>query len=112
LTGTMRESGRVTMTPLTLDGETYGWRIKETATHFIDVLIQIYNYRISRTPKARPLTYDRFYCYAGKDRATLLLAVLAANAWDGADDTDPLGWSKNGQTGEWRGRDGDADPGT
>jgi hypothetical protein len=104
----VRESGAVTMTPLKVDGETYGWRVKETPTHHIDVLIQIFNFRIARTPKARPLTFDRFYCYAGKGRATLLSAVLAANAWDGADDTEPLGWNKNGQTREWR-EPGDGD---
>lgn len=71
----MRESGAVTMTPLKLDGEVYGWRVKETPTHYIDVLVQIYNYRISRTPKALPLTCDRFWCYAGKDRAARSLSA-------------------------------------
>jgi hypothetical protein len=102
LTGVMQESGAVAMSPLKAGGEVYGWRVKETSAHFIDVLVQIYNYRIARTPKACPLTCDRYYCYAGKGPATLLAAVLAASAWDGGDDTEPPGWNKNGQTGEWR----------
>lgn len=32
----------------------------------------------------------------------MLTAVLAAADWDGGDDTEPVGWNKNGRTGEWR----------
>jgi hypothetical protein len=79
-----------------------GLRVKETETHYIDVLRMIYNWRIARTPKDSPMTYDRGWCYAGTGDAALWRAVLAAAAWDGADDTEPEGWSKNIQTGEWR----------
>lgn len=79
-----------------------GFRVKETNTHWVDVIRQIYNWRITRTPKDCPESYDRHWCYAGTTWVTLIRAVQAAAEWDGADGTDPEGWSKNGQTGEWR----------
>lgn len=81
-----------------------GLRVKENhaGTHYIDVLVMLYNYRIVRTPKDRPATYDRYWCYAGNTQHDLLCAVAAAYAWDGADNTEPEGWNKNGQTKEWR----------
>jgi hypothetical protein len=53
-------------------------------------------------PKSGPWWYDRHWCFAGTSFTTLLRAVQAAAEWDGGDDTDPFGWNKNGQTGEWR----------
>ncbi|TCO57164.1 hypothetical protein [Actinocrispum wychmicini] len=81
-----------------------GWRIKtnDAGTHYVDILAMIYNYRIVLTPIAAPLLIDRFWCYAGHDLQTLLRTFLAAHAWDGALDGEPLDWNKNGQTGEWR----------
>lgn len=80
-----------------------GYRVKETATHYVDVTRMIYNWRVCRTPKDFPETYDRGWCYAGTGPTSFTAAVLAAMAWDGADDTEPAGWNKNVQTGEWRG---------
>lgn len=82
--------------------EVGGFRVNETPTHYIDVVLKLFSWRICRTPKASPLTYDRGYCYNGNDGKTLIATVLAALAWDGADDTDPPGWNKNLQTGELR----------
>jgi len=79
-----------------------GFRVKETETHWVDVLRMIYNWRVARTPKDRPETYDRHWCFAGTSWVTLITAVHAVTEWDGADETDPPGWNKNGQTGEWR----------
>lgn len=31
-----------------------------------------------------------------------MCAAFAGAAWDGSDDTEPLCWNKNGQTGEYR----------
>ncbi len=85
----------------TIDG---GWRVKTNSagTHYVDIMVMLYNYRIALTPIAHPLEIDRHWCYAGHGRRTLLRAAAAALAWDGALDTDPVGWNKNGQTGEWR----------
>lgn len=79
-----------------------GFRVKETGTHWVDVLRMIYNWRVARTPKDLPFTYDRHWCFAGNGWVTLLRAVSAAAEWDGGDGTEPEGWNKNGQTGEWR----------
>lgn len=79
-----------------------GYRVKETETHWVDVVRMIYNWRVARTPKDAPWRYDRGWCYAGTDPASFITAVLAALAWDGADSTEPAGWNKNIQTGEWR----------
>jgi hypothetical protein len=79
-----------------------GFRVKETGTHYVDVLRMIYNWRVARTPKTAPWSYDRHWCFAGTSFLALIRAVQAVTDWDGGDDTDPAGWSKNGQTGEWR----------
>jgi hypothetical protein len=81
-----------------------GWRVKmnDAGTHYIDVFIMLFNYRIAATPTDNPYLVDRHWCYAGRGRDALLRCVLAAMAWDGAQDTEPEGWNKNGQTGEWR----------
>lgn len=80
------------------------WRVKTTADgrHHINLMAMLYNWRLCRTPTARPLTYDRWWCYQGLGEATFARAALAAFAWDGSDNTEPAGWNKNGQTGEWR----------
>lgn len=79
-----------------------GFRVKQTETHWIDVLEMLFNWRVVRTPKARPLTWDRGWHYAGGGLDGLLRAVAAAVLWDGADDTEPEGWIKNVLTGERR----------
>lgn len=76
-----------------------GLRIKETETHYIDVIEMIYSWRVVRTPKSCPESYDRGYCYfgfkeGGSKATALFVAVLAAYAWDGADDTDPEAFDK------------------
>lgn len=85
-----------------------GWRVKvnDAGTHYIDVLTMMFNYRVALTPIDLPYEYVRHWCYAGRDPGTLLIAAAAALAWDGALDTEPVGWNKNGQTGEWRSPDG------
>ncbi len=81
-----------------------GYRIKENAvgTHYVDILAMIVNYRIVLTPKDDPTCYVRYWCYSGNDLAAFIVVMLAAFAWDGALDSEPLGWNKNGQTGERR----------
>lgn len=87
-----------------LDGDrVIGWRVKSTDTHHLDVMVMAFNYRLVTTCRTMPMVYDRYWCYAGRSPAVLLAAVAAAFAWDGSDDTEPEGWSKNGQTQEWRG---------
>lgn len=71
-----------------------GYRIKETATHYIDVMEMIFNWRIVTTPIACPMVYDRGWCYQGIGLAGFLPAALAALAWDGSDDTEPAGYFK------------------
>ena len=78
-----------------------GWRVKETDTHYIDVLEMIYNFRVAATPKSDLSCYDAGYCYIGRDVGTFMRAVLGANAWDGPGHGDPPGWDKNALTGEW-----------
>lgn len=66
-----------------------GWRVKETDTHYVDVLSMAFNDRIVHTPKDSPITYDRYWCY-DKGGAALHAAVL----WDGSLETEPVGWKK------------------
>lgn len=70
------------------DGTAY--RVGETASAFIEVVPMLFNDRIIVVPKEAPLTYGRFWCYQ-KGGA----AIFAALAWDGSDDTEPVGWIKS-----------------
>lgn len=81
-----------------------GFRVAETDTHWIDVVPQIFNWRLQTVRKSDGEFgwAERFWCYEGKGLNTLQRAVAAARVWDGADNTEPQGWSKNGQTQEWR----------
>ena len=79
-----------------------GFRVKETETHWVDVLKMIWSWRIVTTSKDVPESYDRHWCYAGTSLLSLIRAVGAAAEWDGSDGTEPEGWNKNGQTHEWR----------
>lgn len=82
-----------------------GILVKETDTHYIYVMRMAYNWRLHTIRKPlEPMSWsERFWCYEGLGQQTFLRAWLAANAWDGADNTEPAGWNKNGQTHEWRG---------
>jgi hypothetical protein len=93
------EPGVRTLIPI--DG---GWRVKTNVagTHYIDVLAMMFNFRIVETPVDCPLVYDRYWCYEGRGAGSFVRTVLAAQTWDGAPDTEPEGWNKNGQTQEWR----------
>lgn len=71
-----------------------GYRIKETETHYIDVMRMLFNWRITTTPKDFPFVYDRGWCYQGTGIIGFLPAALAAIAWDGSDDTEPAGYFK------------------
>lgn len=79
-----------------------GWRIKQVGPYFVDVLVVLFNIRVVATPVSAPLTISRHFCYAGKSPQTLASAVLAAIMWDPTDGSEPAGWNKTGQTGEWR----------
>lgn len=91
-------TGTLLMQPI--DG---GLRIKHIGPYYVDVLTMLFTYRLVATPVDCPFVYDRFYCYAGENRAEVFMtAALAAMAWDPTDGSEPAGWNKNGQTGEWR----------
>lgn len=79
-----------------------GFRIRGTEAHYIDVLRQLVNWRVVETFKDIPSEYGRYWCFAGAGLSTLILTVQAVADWDCADDTEPAGWRRNGQTGELR----------
>lgn len=79
-----------------------GFRIRETQTHYIDAVSMIVNWRVTETRKDDPRCYDRHWCFNGTSVVTLVRVIKAVMEWDCANDTDPPGWNKNGQTGEWR----------
>lgn len=81
------------------DGQVGGWLVKTTAAHHVHVLPMAYSYRVQTSVQGFPV---RHWCYAGLGSASFVAAVLAAHAWDGSDITEPVGWNKNGQSGEWR----------
>jgi hypothetical protein len=71
-----------------------GWRVKETATHYVDLVPMIYNTRIVTIPKDNQTGYDRGWCYPRFDAA-----MLAAIAWDPEVSERPVGWIKEAHTG-------------
>ena len=79
-----------------------GFRVKETDRHFVDVMLMPVNWRVTTTRKDRPVVLDRYWCYAGTGPSSLVTAVVAVRHWDGSDGSEPVGWNRNGQTGEWR----------
>lgn len=95
-------SGRAELIEDPIAGPRY--RVKETATHYVEVIPMPASWRIHTVRKDDgPLAWsERYWCYSGRDERTYVTAVLAAHAWDGADGTEPVGWSRNGQTREQR----------
>lgn len=79
-----------------------GFRVAETETHYIHALHMLFNWRLVEVSKANPFTYGRFWCYVGNDPAALLAVCAAVRVWIETGAPEPPGWSKNGQTGEWR----------
>lgn len=81
--------------------ETHRWRVKQVGRWYIEVVPQIFNWRIHTVDsQAGPwASSDRYWCYEGRCATTFVGAILAAHAWDGADDTEPVGWIKS-----WDGR--------
>lgn len=71
-----------------------GYRVKETGTHYIDVMRMLYGWRIVTTLKENPMVWDRGWCYQGQGLEGFLPAVLAVLAWDGSDGTEPPGYYK------------------
>lgn len=82
-----------------------GFRVKETPTHYIDVLEQLVNWRLVTVPKdsrACDRGWDRGWCYFGRGVMTMTTAVIAALVWDCSAESTPEGWNKDLQTGEYR----------
>lgn len=71
-----------------------GFRVKTTETHHIDVMKMIFNWRVVMTPLDNPMVYDHGWCYFGTGADTLMRAVMAAWAWDGAENTSPSHYDK------------------
>jgi hypothetical protein len=78
-----------------------GYRVRETEHYYLDVMKMLLNWRLVTTYKDDS-GWHRGWCYYGTGPQALANAVAAANAWDGSDDTEPDGWDKNLQTGEWK----------
>jgi hypothetical protein len=85
----------------------YSVRPSADGRHRIDVLRMLYGWRLVTTPTTGPLAdqvIDKGWCYfghgpaaSGRERTmrdAFRAAVLAAYAWDGADDTEPVGYDK------------------
>lgn len=76
-------------------------RVKTVGAYHIEVIPMMYNWRL-HTLLVDGEPYDwsvRFWCYEGRSHSALVAAVCAAMIWDGADDTEPVGWIKS-----WDGR--------
>lgn len=77
------------------------FRVKTVGDYHIEVISMAFNWRVHTVlVDGFPWTWSaRFWCYQGRGRDSFLAAVLAAQAWDGGNDTEPAGWVKS-----WDGR--------
>lgn len=85
-----------------IGGGFLSYRVKTANGHHVDIRKMMFNWRIHTVVVGDEFFFGRFWCYAGTGLSVFTAAVLAAAQWDGADKTEPEGWNKNGQTGEWR----------
>lgn len=92
-------------------GGTTRYRVKETDTHYIEVIRMAFNWRVQTIRKDEgPMAWsERYWCYVGTGRSSFVRAILAAHIWSGLDGTEPAGWNKNSRTGEWREPEGRTD---
>lgn len=82
----------------------YGFRVREVAEGTVEVWGMLPNWRLVITDGAgNPV--GRYWCYGGRSIGTLVEVLVAATIWDGRRETEPVGWLKNGQTGELRKED-------
>lgn len=79
-----------------------GYRLAETDTHYIDAIQMLYNWRMCMTPKSCPLTYERGWCYPGRNIMTLLTIRAAVLLWDRQGGDEPIGWIKSVPDEEYR----------
>lgn len=77
------------------------WTVKETETHYVEVMPLMFTAAIILTPKRFTEGYDDRWCY-GSPQA----AWTAALAWDPAATFEPDGWHRHPSTGRRR-PDGD-----
>lgn len=89
------------------DARSIGFRIRTLATHHVDVVEQLFNWRVVAVPLGDPNTVDEAYCYLGKDLGSFMRAVLGAAVWGGPGHGPPAGYDKDAVTGRWAdGREG------
>lgn len=89
-------------TPLGLAPIEGGFRVGENETHYVDVMLMLFSWRICETPKSCPERIDRSWCYNGTGRTSFYMAVGAAMLWLKERTNEPKYWNKNVVTGEWR----------
>lgn len=65
--------------------------VKTVGQWRIEIVPLFSSHRIVERHVDSPFHYERFWCYR-----QVAAAVLAANAWDGAADTEPVGWFNKG----------------
>lgn len=70
---------------------TGGYRVKTVDGWHIDLVPLMRSHRIVERPAARPEHYERYWCYQ-----SAAAAALAAAAWDGSAETEPVGWFNKG----------------
>lgn len=68
--------------------------VKETDEWLIEVCPMIFNWRVVLTPRDCPETWEHGWCYFGTGELTFLRAVAAAQAFDPATESAPMGYDK------------------
>jgi hypothetical protein len=70
-----------------------GYRVKRGDGWVVDVMAMAFNWRVV-LHQDNDRTYDRGFCYFGRDDESLARALRAAAAWDDPYNTDPEGFDK------------------
>jgi hypothetical protein len=82
-------------------GDRYGYLVRMSADgrYRIEVHAMLSNYRICWVPARHAhSSIDRAWCYFGNNNISFIAAAMAALVWDGAEDTEPPGYSKRAWT--------------
>lgn len=73
------------------------FRVKETSTHWVEVMPFIFTAGVVLTPKSNDGLYDDRWCYN-----SILDALAAALMWDPSHQAEPDGWHRHPSSGRRR----------
>lgn len=72
-----------------------GFRVKTAGGYHADIFAMLVNWRLALTPVNVTLPVPkRYWCFGGRDGASLALAMGQAALWDGSPEWQPAGFTR------------------